>query len=177
MSGSLRPHGLQHTMLPCPSLSLRVCSNSCPLGQWYYLTISSSAAPFFCLQSFSASGSFPMSQLFSSGGQSTGTSTLFPAMNIQGWFPLGLTSLISLHSKEMCHIINASTQKCVEKNWSLLIIMNFNYTPGFKKFWSPECSGSWAVSRTSSLHIVCIDQKFGFLPNFLFFFFFSNFLK
>ena len=80
--------------------------------------------------------------------------------------------MISLHSKEMCHIINASTQKCVEQNWSLLIIMNFNnYTPGFKKFWSPECSGSWAVSRTSSLYIVCIDQKFGFLLNFLFFFF------
>ena len=70
VSESLQPHGLQHTRLPCPSLSPGVCSNSCPLSQWWYLTISSSAALYFCLQSFPASGSFPMSWLFASGGQS-----------------------------------------------------------------------------------------------------------
>ena len=74
---------------PCPSLSPGVCSNSCPFSQWCYLTISSSAAPFFCPQSFPASGSFPMSQLFPSDGHSIGASasaSVLP-MNIQGWFP------------------------------------------------------------------------------------------
>ena len=67
MSDSLQPHGLQHTSLPCLSLSLRVCSNSCPLNQWCHPTISSSVIPFSSwLQSFPASGSFPMSQLFAS---------------------------------------------------------------------------------------------------------------
>ena len=71
VSDSLRPQGLQHTRLPCPSLSPKVCSNSCPLNQWCHLTISSSVVPFSsCLQSFPASGSFPMSQFFTSGGQS-----------------------------------------------------------------------------------------------------------
>ena len=70
---TLRLHELQHARLPCPSLSPGVCSNSCPLNQWCHLTISSSATPFsFCFQSFLASGSFPMSQLFASGGQSIG---------------------------------------------------------------------------------------------------------
>ena len=72
-SDSLRPHRLQHTRLPCSSLTPRFRSNSCPLNQWCYLSISSSAAPiFFCLQSFPASGYFPVSQLFASGGQSIG---------------------------------------------------------------------------------------------------------
>ena len=84
------------------SLSRWVCSDSCPLNQWCYLTISSSATHFcFCLQSFLASESFPVSWLFPSGGQSTRSSvsaTVLP-MNIQGWFTLGLTGLISLLSK------------------------------------------------------------------------------
>ena len=74
LSDCLAHHGLQHTRLPCPSLSPRVCSNSCPLGLWCHLTISSSVVPFSCLQSFPASGSFPMSQFFTSGGQSIGAS-------------------------------------------------------------------------------------------------------
>ena len=93
------PHGLQHVRLPCPSLSPRVCSNSCPYSQWCYLTISSSATPFSsCLQSFPLSGSFPMSRHFASGGQSTGVSASASvlSMNIQGWFPLGLTGLTFL---------------------------------------------------------------------------------
>ena len=100
-SNSLQPHELQHARLPCPSLSPGVCSDSCLLSQWCCLTISSSANPFSsCPQSFPASESFPMSLLFASGGQSIGTSastTVLP-MNVQGWFPLGLTGLISLQS-------------------------------------------------------------------------------
>ena len=73
MSDSLQPHGLQHSRLPCPSPSLGACSNSCPLSQWYHSTILSSVGPFsFCLQSFPASGSFPMSWHFTSGGRSIG---------------------------------------------------------------------------------------------------------
>ena len=98
MSSSLQPYGLQHARLPCPSLSPRAYSNSCPLSQWCYLTISSSAALFFCLQSFPASGSFPVSRLLTSDGQSTraSASTSVLPMNIQSWFPLGLTGLNSL---------------------------------------------------------------------------------
>ena len=97
---TLQPHGQQHTRLPCPSLSLRVCSNSCPLSQWCHPTISSSVIPFSsCPQSFLALGSFPMRRLFVSGGQSTRTSASVFPMNTQGWFPLGLTGLIILLSK------------------------------------------------------------------------------
>ena len=74
VSDSLQPHELQHTRVPCPSLSSRICSNSCPLSWWCHPTISSSAALFSCLQSFPASGSFPMSWLFASGSQSIGVS-------------------------------------------------------------------------------------------------------
>ena len=98
VSSSLWPHGLQHISLSCPSPSPRACSNSCRLGQWCHPTISSSVIPVFsCLLSFSASGSFPMSQLFVSGGQSTGVSASASVLpvNIQGWFPLGLISLLS----------------------------------------------------------------------------------
>ena len=103
VSNSLRPHGLQHARPPCPSLSPGVCSNSCPLSRWCHPTISSSVIPFSsCLPSFPASRSFPMSWLFTSGGQSIGASasaSVLP-MNIQDWFPLGLTGLISLDSQE-----------------------------------------------------------------------------
>ena len=98
----LWPHGLQHTRLACPSQSPRICLNLCPLSQWCHSAISSSVVPFsFCLPSFPASGSFLMSQFFASGGQSIGVSisaSVLP-MSIQGWSPLGLTSLISLQSK------------------------------------------------------------------------------
>ena len=96
----LWPHGLQRTRVLCPPLSPGVCSNSWPLSQWCHPTISSSATPFSSYpQSFPASGSFPMSQLFASGGQSVGASALVLPMNMQVWFPLGLTGLISLQSK------------------------------------------------------------------------------
>ena len=110
LSDSLGPHGLQHFRLPCPSLSPEVCSNSCPLNWWCYLTISSSVALFSCPQSFPASGSFPVSQLFASGGQTIGASasaSVLP-MNIQDWFPLGLTGLI-LKSKGLSRVFSSTT--------------------------------------------------------------------
>ena len=94
MSDSLWPCGLQHTRLPCPSPTTGACSNSYPSSQWCYPTISSSVVPFSsCLQSFPASGSFPMSQFFTSGGQSIGASvsaSVLP-MNIQYWFPFEIS--------------------------------------------------------------------------------------
>ena len=94
VSGSLQHHGLQHAKLLCPSPSPGACSNSCPLSQWCHPTISSSVVPFSsCPQSFPASGSFPVSQFFTSGGQSIGVSasTSVLPMNIQYWSPLGWT--------------------------------------------------------------------------------------
>ena len=99
MSSSLWPHGLQHTRLPYPSPTPRACSNSCLLSWWCHPTISSSIIPFCsCPQYFPASGSFPLSQFFTSGGQSIAVSASASVltMNIQGWFPLGLTGWISL---------------------------------------------------------------------------------
>ena len=111
----LRPHGLQHARHPCPSSSPGACSNSCPLSLWCHPKISSSVIPFSSrLQSFPASGSFLMSQLFASGGQSIGASasaSVLP-MNIQDWFPLGWTSLISLQSKGLSRVLsNTIVQK------------------------------------------------------------------
>ena len=89
MSDSLRPHGLQHIRLPCPSWSSGVCSNSLPSSWWCHPTILSSVSPFSsCSQSFLASGSFPVSQLF---GHTIKASASILSMNIQGWFSLGLT--------------------------------------------------------------------------------------
>jgi len=102
-SNSLQPHGLQHARPPCPSPTPGVYSNSCPLSRWCHPTISSSVIPFSSyLQSFPSSESFPMSQLFASGGQSTGVSILTSVLpvNIQDWFPLGLTGWISLHLRD-----------------------------------------------------------------------------
>ena len=107
MSTSLWLHGLQHPRLPCPSLTPRAGSNSCPLRQECHLTISSSVIPFFiCLQSSPASRSFPISQFFSSAGQSFGDSASVLPMNIQDWFPLGLTGLISFLSKGLSRVLN-----------------------------------------------------------------------
>ena len=103
---------MQQAGLLCPPLSPRIHSNSCPLSQWCHLTISSFVAPFlFYLQSFPASGSFPMSLLFTSADQSTGTSasaSVLP-MNIQGWFPLGLISLISMQSMGLSRVFSSTT--------------------------------------------------------------------
>ena len=112
MSDSLWPHGLQHTRLPCPSPTPGVYSNSCPLGWWYHQAISSSVVPFsFCPQSLPASGSFPKNQLSESGGQSIGASgsTSVLPMNIQGWFLLVFTGLISLQSKGLLTVFSRPT--------------------------------------------------------------------
>ena len=110
-SNSLRPHGLQHPRLPCPSPTLGACSNSCPLNRWCHPTISSSVIPFSCLQSFPASGSFLMSQILASGGQSIGALASVLPMNSglisfrTDWFDLladqgTLRSLLQHHSSK-----------------------------------------------------------------------------
>ena len=112
VSDSAWPHGLQHSRLSCPSISPGVCSNSCPLSRWCQPTISSSVAHFFsCPQPFLASGSIPMSWLFASGGQSievSASASVLPK-NIQDWFPLGLTALISLQSKGLSRVFSNTT--------------------------------------------------------------------
>ena len=111
VSDSLRTHGLQHAKLPCPSKSLRVCSNSCPLHQWCHPTILSSIAHFSCLQSSLTSGSFPVRRFFISGGHSTRASasaSVFP-VTIQGVFPLGLTGLISLLPKRLSRVFSSTS--------------------------------------------------------------------
>ena len=112
VSNSLRPRELQHARSPCPSPTPRVYSNSRPSSQWSHPTISSSIVPFSsCLQSFPASGSFPISQLFKSGGQSIGVSASASAlpMNIQDWSPLGWTGWISLLSKGLSRVSSNTT--------------------------------------------------------------------
>jgi len=114
MSTSLQPHGLQHARLPCPSPTPGASSNSCPLSRWCHPTISSSVVPFSsCLQSFPASGSFQMSQLFALGGQSIGASasTSVLSINTQDWFILGWTGWISLQSKGLSRVFSNTTSK------------------------------------------------------------------
>ena len=115
VSNSLRPHGLQHTRPPYPSPTPRVYSNPCPLSQWCHSTISSSVIPFSsCLQSFPASRSFPVSQLFALGSQSIGVSALASVlpMNIQDWFSLEWTGWISLLSNRLSRVFfNTIVQK------------------------------------------------------------------
>ena len=128
MSNFLWTHGLQHTRLSCPSLSLRICSNSCPLSQWCYPTISSSVAPFSsCLQAFLTSGSFPMSQLFTLGGQSIRASTSDLTMNIQGWFPWGLTGLISLVSKGLQSLLQHHNLKASILQHSAFLMVQLSH--------------------------------------------------
>ena len=129
MSDSLWPHGLhgKHTRLPRPSPTPGACSNSSPSSWWYHPTISSSVAPFSShLQSFPASGSFPMRQLFASRGQSIGASasTSVLQVNIQGWFPLGLTSLISLQSKDSQESSPTPQFKSINSS-----VLSFLYSP------------------------------------------------
>ena len=112
MSDSWWPHGRQHARLLYPSPTPGACSKSCPLSQWCHPTISSSVVPFFSfLQSFPASGSSPVSQFFTSGGQSTGASASASVLpiSIQSWFPLGLTGLISLQSKGLSRVFSSTT--------------------------------------------------------------------
>ena len=124
VSDSLQPHGLQHARPPSPTPG--VYSNSCPLSRCCHPTISSSVIPFSCLQSFPASRSFPVSQLFTSGGQSIGISasaSVLP-MNIQHWFPLGWTGLISLQSKGLSRVFSNTTVQNISSS-----ALSFLYCP------------------------------------------------
>ena len=122
---SLQPHGLQHARLPYPLPFPGACSNSCPLSQWCHPTISSSVIPFSsCLQSFPASGSFPMSQLFASGGQRIGVSASVLPTNSQDWFPLGLKGLSRVFSNsskasviQQSAFFNSSTLTSIHDYW------------------------------------------------------------
>jgi len=136
VSNYLQPHGLQHARLPCPSPSTRACSKSCPLSQWCHTTILSSIIPFSaCFQYFPASGSFLMSQLFELGGQSIGASSSVLPMNSQGWFPLGLTGLISLQSKWLSRVFSNTT---VQKH------QFFNAWPSL---WSNSHIHTWLLEK------------------------------
>ena len=112
MSDSFWLHGLQQVRLPCPSSTPGACSNSCPSSRWCHPAISPSVIPFCpCLQSFTASGSFPMSQFFASGGQRIGVSasTSVLPLNIQDWLLLGWTGLISLQSRGLSRVFSSTT--------------------------------------------------------------------
>ena len=145
MPNSLQPHGLKHTRLPCPSLFPGVYSNSCPLSRRCHPTIPSSAAPFFfCLQSFPASGSFPMSWLFTSHGQSIGfsASASVLTMSIQGWFPLGWTGLVSLQSKRFSKVFSRTTVRkhqffiAQPSSWSNSHIHTWILEKSLFKYWN-----------------------------------------
>jgi len=124
-SNSLQSHGLQHARLPCLSLSPGVCSNSCPLSQWCDPAILSSVIPFSsCLQYFLASGSFPTSQFFASGGQAVSASALVLPLNIQDWFPLGWTGLISLQSNGLSRVFFKPQFKSINS-----LALSFLYGP------------------------------------------------
>ena len=128
VSDSLWPHGLQHTRPPCPSPTPRTYSNSCPSSRSCHSTISSSVIPFsFCLQSFPASGSFPMSLFFVSDGQNirASASTSGLPMYIQDWFPLGLTGCISLESKGFSRVFSNTT---VQRNQFFVIQLSLEST-------------------------------------------------
>ena len=146
VSNSLWPHGLQHARLSCPSLSPRGCSSSCPLCQWCHPTISSPVTPFSsCPLSFPASGSFPMSQFFASGDQSIGASisaSVLP-INIQSWFPLGLTGLISLLSKGLSKALLGHMVFCLfffpPQDFSLVPFMQNEWTDRWISFSTSLC--------------------------------------
>ena len=146
-------HGLQHSRLPCPSLSPRVCSNSCPLSQWCSPTISSSVALFSCPQSFPASWSFPVSRLFTSSGQGIGASASTPVlpMNIQGWYPLGLTGLISLQSKGLSRV-PAPQFKCIN---SVVLILPYGPTQLLHPYMTTGKTIAWLYGPLSAKWYLC----------------------
>ena len=128
LSDSLQPHGMQHARLPYLSPTPRSCSSSRLSSWWCHPSISSSVFPFSsCLQSFLTSGSFPLNQFFQSGGQIIGpsASALVLPVNIQDWFPLGWTGLISLQSKGLSRVFSNTTVKgahmCVICHWCHII--------------------------------------------------------
>ena len=133
---SLRRNKLQQARFPCPSLSPRVFSNSWQLIQWYYPTISFSVSPFSCPQSFPVLGSFPMRQLFTSGSQSMGPLASFFPMNIQNWFNLGLTDLISLQSKGLSKVFSSTT------------IQRYQLSAAQPSLWSKSHIHTWLLEKS-----------------------------
>ena len=134
MSDSLQSHGLQYTRLPCPTPTPGDCSNSYPSSQWCCPTSSSSVVPFSsCLKSFPASGSFPRSHFFASGGQNTGASASASvlSMNIQDWFSLGWTGWISLLSKGLSRVFSNTT------------IQKYQFFGAQRSFWSNTYIHTW----------------------------------
>ena len=150
MSNSLWPHGLQHA---CPSPSPGACSNSCPLSWWCHPTISSSVVPFSSTwpRSFPASGSFPMSQLFASDGQSVGASALVSVLpiNIQYWFPLWLTGLIAVQGTLKSLIQHHSSKASVFWHSTIFIV---------------QLSHSWALPGYSDGKESACNARPGFDP-------------
>ena len=138
VSSSLRPHGLEHTKHRCPSLSPGICANSCPLSRWCHPTILSSGSLFSCCsQSFPVPGSFPVSHLFTSDSQSIGASTsasVLP-MNIQSWFPLELTGLISMLSKGLTSVFSSTT------------IQKLQFFSTQSSLWSNSHSYTWVMEK------------------------------
>ena len=160
MSNSLDSHGLEHTRLPCPLLSPRVCSDSCPLSSWCHSAIWSSVAPFSSRpQSFPASGSFPMSRLFVSGGQSIGTSALASVLpaNIHGWFLLELTGLLS---RGYSRVFNSTT---IPKHQffgvqSSLLSNSQHYLLPWLGQWAQRC-WEWHLGLSGSQHGLLHDNR------------------
>ena len=147
---TLWSHGLRHARLPCPSRTPRACSNSCPLSPWCHATISSSVVPFSsCLQPFPASGCFPVSQFFASGGQSIGVSasaSVLP-MNTQDWSPLGSTGWISLQSKGLSRVFSNTT---VEKH---------QFFSAQLSFWSNSHIHTWPLEKIIALTRQTLSAK------------------
>ena len=151
MSDSLRPHGMQHARLPCLSPTPGDCLNSCPLS-WWCQTISSSVTPFSShLQSFLASGSFWMSQLFTSGGQSIGVSSLASAlpMNIQDWFPLTWTGWISLQFKDLSRVFSNTTVQSIDS-----LVLSLLYGPALKLY-GPNLNLYYSRPKPGSYLRIC----------------------
>ena len=154
MSNSFWPQELQYTRLSCPSLSPWVCLDSRPLSRWCYPIISSSVAPFsFCLQSFPASGSYPMNQRFVSGGQRIGISASASvlSMDIQCWFPLGLTSLISFqHNNLKASILEKGKGRKVYQEGSLERLRTRE--PWSTDSMEAETSGKKTMTQKTKIH-------------------------
>ena len=159
VSDSLRPRGLQNAKFPCPSPTPRTYSNSCLSSRWCHPTISCSVIPFSSrLQSFPASGSFPRSQFFASGGQSIGISALASAfpMNIQDWFPLGWTGLISLQSKGLARVFsNTIVQKHQFFSTQLSLLPNSHIRTWLLEKPSIALTRRTFVDKVMSLLFIC----------------------
>ena len=156
MSDSLQPHGLQHMRLPCPSPTPGVYSNSCPSSRWCYPAISSSVTPFSPhLQSFPASGSFPMSQFFTWGGQSiivSASASVLP-MNTQGWSPLGWTGWISLQSKGLSRVFSNTTVQKHQFFGAQLSLWSNSHIQTWLFLWRSKIISFWLVFSMLSVQI------------------------